>query len=93
MAFYPRNEGPQAEAAAAPVTKDSRFTLAELRAMPNVHDGHWADIKHEADKDFTISLSRMKRADGERYKHTVRVMLYDNKTGGYTKQYAIYGAR
>ena len=84
----------ETETTTAPaITKDSTFTLAELQNMPDLSQGHWANIKHEVDKDFIISLSRMTRQDGEPYKHTVRVMLYENKTGGYTKPYRKYGAR
>lgn len=49
-----------------------RYSLAELKAMPTLHQGQYDDLKAEFDH-VRVWLSRMTVADGQPYNNQVTV--------------------
>lgn len=67
------------------------YTLAELKAMPNLGDSHYDDLKVDtgiADPNrIRIWLSRMSKEDGAPYDNQVTIEQWDGDKWVIVKQY------
>jgi hypothetical protein len=54
------------------MTKQKRFTLAQIEAMPTISQGHFDNIKFD-DGKTRVCLSRMTVADGMPYNNQVTI--------------------
>jgi hypothetical protein len=71
------------------MTPETRHTLAQLRALPTLSQGHFDNLKVEAD-GIRVWLSRCTMADGEPYDNKVTVEVIRN---GVWTEHRTYQAR
>jgi hypothetical protein len=65
----------------------NRYTLAQLKAMPTITQGHVDDLKIHDDRSFKVWLSRLTREDGQTCDNEVTVERYVNGAWMVTESY------